>query len=152
MSTKIQINSLEALERLIGGDTDLELELRNNIVQEFTKKYLKGIVEQENGKITTAINDIRREANATFREVATRQVATVKTEWGRTTYTIQPSVVEDMKTRVRDSVRDIVRELVKEEMEKQKDLLEGYVSKSMTVNIQDTVNKMVRQKLESVLK
>jgi hypothetical protein len=57
-----------------------------------------------------------------------------------------------MKSRVRDSVRDIVRELVKEEMEKQKDLLEGYVSKSMAVNIQDTVNKMVRQKLESVLK
>ena len=42
MSTKIQINSLEALERLIGGDTELEIEVRNSIVQEFAKKYLKG--------------------------------------------------------------------------------------------------------------
>lgn len=40
---KIQINSLEALERLIGGDTELEIELRGAIVQEFTKRHLKGI-------------------------------------------------------------------------------------------------------------
>ena len=41
---KIQINSLEALERLIGGDTQVEIEIRNSIVQEFTKKYLKSLV------------------------------------------------------------------------------------------------------------
>jgi hypothetical protein len=152
MSTKIQINSLEALERLIGGDTELEIEIRNSVAQNFAEKYLKALVNGESSQIVLAVNDIKREANATFKEVATREIANAKTEWGRTTYTIQPSVVEDMKSRVRDSVRDIVRELVKEEMEKQKDLLEGYVSKSMTVNIQDTVNKMVRQKLESVLK
>ena len=40
---KIQINSLKALERLIGGDNELEIEIRNSIVQEFTKKHLKSI-------------------------------------------------------------------------------------------------------------
>jgi len=43
---KIQINSLEALERLIGGDTQVEIEIRNSIVQEFTKKYLKALVNE----------------------------------------------------------------------------------------------------------
>jgi uncharacterized membrane protein YheB (UPF0754 family) len=40
---KIQINSLEALERLIGGDTQLEFDIRQNIVEEFTKKHLKSL-------------------------------------------------------------------------------------------------------------
>ena len=43
---KIQINSLEALERLIGGDTQLEIDLRNSIVQEFSKKYLKAVAAE----------------------------------------------------------------------------------------------------------
>lgn len=37
---KIQINSLEALERLIGGDTELEIDIRNSIVHKFTQKHL----------------------------------------------------------------------------------------------------------------
>lgn len=45
MSTKIQINSLAALERLIGGEADTEIEIRSSIVKEFTKKYLKEIAE-----------------------------------------------------------------------------------------------------------
>jgi len=43
MSVKIQIASLEALERLIGGDSELEIEIRNSIVQAFTNKHLKAI-------------------------------------------------------------------------------------------------------------
>ena len=43
---KLQINSLAALERLIGGDTEVELEIRNSIVQEFAKKHLKAIVNE----------------------------------------------------------------------------------------------------------
>jgi len=43
---KIQINSLDALERLIGNDTTLEIEVRNSIVQEFTKKHLKALAEE----------------------------------------------------------------------------------------------------------
>ena len=40
---KIQINSLAALERLIGGDSDIEIDIRNSVVQAFSKKHLKNI-------------------------------------------------------------------------------------------------------------
>ncbi|AFF28277.1 gp279 [Sphingomonas phage PAU] len=50
MSIKIQINSVEALERLIGGDTQIEIDIRNNIVQEFAKRHLKDIAESETFK------------------------------------------------------------------------------------------------------
>lgn len=45
--TKIQINSLEALERLIGGDSELEFEIRNNVAQDFAKKHLKAVALNE---------------------------------------------------------------------------------------------------------
>lgn len=40
---KIQINSLQALERLIGGDNEMEFEIRRSIVDSFTKKHLKSL-------------------------------------------------------------------------------------------------------------
>ena len=43
---KIQINNLAALERLIGGDSELEIEIRNSVVQDFTKKHLKPIATE----------------------------------------------------------------------------------------------------------
>lgn len=46
-SVTIQINSLEALERLIGNDAELEINLRNAIVQEFAKKHLKAVAQSE---------------------------------------------------------------------------------------------------------
>lgn len=46
MSVKIQINSLDALERLIGGDTEMEIDIRGTIVQEFAKKHLKGVADE----------------------------------------------------------------------------------------------------------
>ena len=47
-SVTIQINSLEALERLIGNDAELEINIRNAIVQKFTKKHLKAIRARKN--------------------------------------------------------------------------------------------------------
>lgn len=66
MSTKIQINSLAALERLIGGDTELEIEIRNNIVQEFTKKHLKQIATAS--VINQAIHSIEEDLIREFFE------------------------------------------------------------------------------------
>lgn len=45
MAIKIQIASKEALERLIGGDSEVEVEVRESIVQNFTKTHLKSLVK-----------------------------------------------------------------------------------------------------------
>ena len=44
---KIQLNSPSALERLIGGETQLEIDIRNSIAQEFSQKYIKNIVSTQ---------------------------------------------------------------------------------------------------------
>lgn len=43
---KITLNA-DALERLIGGNTEFELELRNSIVQQFVTKHLKALATSE---------------------------------------------------------------------------------------------------------
>ena len=43
---KIQLNSLEALEKLISGDEKLEFEIKNSVVQSFVTKHLKGIANE----------------------------------------------------------------------------------------------------------
>jgi hypothetical protein len=58
MSTKIQINSLAALERLIGGEAETEIEIRNSVVQEFAKKHLRAIADQ---KLPTYIGALMQE-------------------------------------------------------------------------------------------
>jgi len=46
-SVKIQINSLEALERLIGGEAELEIELRHSVAAAFAKRYLGSAISEE---------------------------------------------------------------------------------------------------------
>ena len=42
---KLQLDS-SALERLIGGDSEVEVEIRNSIAQAFAKRHLKGVIEE----------------------------------------------------------------------------------------------------------
>ena len=44
---KIQMNNLEALERLIGGESEVEMDIRASIVDAFCKKHLKSIANEE---------------------------------------------------------------------------------------------------------
>lgn len=58
---KIQLNSIAALERLIGGDSEIEFELRKSIITEFAKTNLAPLADtmtrQLNGIAFDAINE-----------------------------------------------------------------------------------------------
>jgi hypothetical protein len=46
LSVKLSLD-VPALERLLGGDTELELDLRKSVVIEFTRRHLKDLAESE---------------------------------------------------------------------------------------------------------
>lgn len=46
-SIKIQINSEEALNRLLGDDFKLDIEVRNNIIQRFAERHLKALANSQ---------------------------------------------------------------------------------------------------------
>ena len=98
MAIKIQINSLEALERLIGGDTELELELRKSCVYEFAKRHLKHIGEEEiklaESEVVKAVQKEANEALLNYGRYISNRLNT------KVTREIQQKVQEMVETEV----------------------------------------------------
>jgi uncharacterized protein (UPF0147 family) len=57
MSTKIQINSLAALERLIGGDTEVEIEIRKSVALEMVNKHVTAKLLEKNEIFMALVQD-----------------------------------------------------------------------------------------------
>lgn len=136
---KIQINSLEALERLIGGDTDVEIQIRNSVVQNFTNKHLKGIATTylENGYLkaleTTISNDV-------FEKVS---------GW---------SDSYKFKTAYKDAATRLIKDLIEKEIREQlqllctKDKLEKLVESALSYQVTVQVNEITKTLIEEEAK
>jgi len=151
MSTKIQINSLEALERLIGNDNELEIEIRNSVVQNFSKKYLKNIADEE---------ILKNEVNA-IKKYTSEEFFTKTRENYRDVYQFKPEVLEKIKSDINYSIRiqfaEIISDLIKkrniankleEELNKASDFIVNELTSS---TIEDRLNKLVDKKLKEKL-
>jgi len=120
---KIQINSLEALERMIGNDNALEIEVRNSIVQEFCKKHLKHLVDQKTREkeIKSAIKAVREEIQAVVSETLGR--VTRDYYDNITGIDLHPMVKRKINSLVADNtdelIGDTVRKCVEQAIEKE---------------------------------
>lgn len=91
MSIKIQINSLDALERLIGGDNELEIEIRSSIVDAFTKKHLVKLANSE------IVKESERAITATLKDMLYDEIG--QGYQIRKTF-LKPEIVEKIKSNV----------------------------------------------------
>lgn len=59
---KIQINNLEALERLIGDDKEMEIQVKSSIINEFAKRHIKSVANSEIIKNieTSVLNEMKK--------------------------------------------------------------------------------------------
>lgn len=94
MAIKIQINSVEALERLIGGDTETEIEIRNSVVQEFAKRHLKAVTQEQ---MTVALK------NTIIQEIRNRFLKNTDSGW-RSDFTLN----DDTAKLIQDEVKGII--------------------------------------------
>jgi hypothetical protein len=76
----IQINNKEALERLIGNDSEVEIDIRNSVVQKFAEKHLKPLANSP--QITGTLNAIRDDISKQIKERVEKEIATFKESWG----------------------------------------------------------------------
>ena len=112
MSIKIQINSLEALERLIGNDNELEIEIRNSVVQNFTKKYLKDLAKTE--LVANIAKAVQNEIKSEFFE-------DIKTgSWNSTTTVFKKELLEKVKEDLKYTAKKELSSVVSEIIEEQK--------------------------------
>lgn len=149
---KIQINSLEALERLIGGDSELEIEIRNSIVQEFAKKHLKCLAQTE--VIATAVTDAKTIFTDFAKSEVTRQIGEVKRHWGTLSYNLEKDVINAIKDAVSRELRVTIAEHVESLAKKHVEGLdiEKFINKKIDTTIQEKIESGVRKRFEEVLK
>jgi hypothetical protein len=135
--TKIQINSVAAIERLIGGDSEVELELRRSIVVEFSKRYLKEVVADP--AIRKATNDILVGVQKSMAE----QIAVVKTDWrGQIEKVTFPEEVQaEIKKQTRKALDSLLNEhllAIRDEILKEfREKAEFHVSKAIATAMLD---------------
>lgn len=154
MGTKIQINSLEALERLIGNDTELEMELRSTIVQEFSKKFLKSvaneILDRERGNFEREIKDYSREVLGSY-------VRDPQCSW-KQKYVLAGDLQLEIQTMARNSfaafANEKIQELIVQETDKayQKiiDAIDDRLDTKINAFIETRLNDMFNEELEKV--
>jgi hypothetical protein len=110
---KIQINSLQALERLIGGDSQIEIEVRQSVAENFAKKHLK----------TLANNELTEAANK-------NALRFLGEEFFLNTYggvTLKQPYLDNLRHNVSLQVIESIRGLVTEQLAQPKETIDGMV-------------------------
>jgi hypothetical protein len=154
MSVKIQINSLDALERLIGGDSELEFDIRQSVVENFTKKHLNKLVNEE--LIAKASIAVKNEINRTF-------FKTVKSDsrYRSDDIVFKKEYLDKFKDELQYKAKDVLSKTVEDAIElvNNKETIEAalaratdYIVNSLTeANLTSRLNRMVNAKLKERL-
>lgn len=113
---KLQLDS-SALERLIGGDSEVEVEIRNSIAQAFAKRHLKGVIEEK------------------YLEETKKEVCSSLWGFNSNRYELKPEI----KQKIADEVKKVIREEIKKATE------EGYkeIVNELNAEIRLRINEIV---------
>ena len=150
----LQINSLAALERLLGGDNELTVSIRKSVAAAFVRNYITDLIRseftQKDAELKKAIAD----------EVAKvcLQKAKYSVNWVPT-YELTPAIKEKIQSEVTTLVSNVIRDevvrqsdalmtLMKDELEK----LRGRIPALVAERVTNKFNKEVSDALDARLK
>jgi dGTP triphosphohydrolase len=152
---KIQLNSLEALERLIGGDSALEVEIRNSVVQNFATKHLKSLANTSN-QITQTLSQIKAEIEKKITEELSASICEFKkTYWNHIEITkLKPEVELKIQEAVQRLFGLTVKQIITYAIEKYLDekYLEQEINRLFEYYTKAIIDKKVREKIEELKK
>lgn len=113
---KLTLNT-ESLERLIGGDTQIEFEIRQQIADEFAKRHLKSLINTEAMKsieselMANLTNIIRFDSQTNEYKVKIKELCTSFVASECRNFLDSSDVWQTMKNRVDEAANYIVSEL-----------------------------------------
>lgn len=150
---KLQINSLQALERLIGGDTNVEIEIRNNIVQEFAKKHLKALVNE--GTIKAEADKLDRALRLEVQNVLSSKFGTITGSHWNQTFTINPkckSAIEDIADRAYRAEIQKMWDCVENDLRARftPERIEAEIERKLTSEINRRIDEGVKARLDAI--
>lgn len=145
---KVQINSLEALERLIGNDNEMEIAVKQSILNEFAKKHLKSIANSDAmEKIAATVKKELRETG--FYGILMNGSGSYLTSEAKER--VKKQVCREIDTIISDEVAKI-REHIEQDIKSRLDLMALSVSQCIREEVQkETIEKLVQKKLKDLL-
>lgn len=148
----IQINSLEALERLIGGDSQVEVEVRNSVVQRFAEKHLKPLANSP--AIKNTFDSIRNGITKDIQEKCEKEIATFKTNYYGTVTELQinPTIKAQLHSMVRSAVDEKIAKEVEEALKtwRSDSEVQKMIDKRFEYYTNDFINTQIKTRLDKL--
>ena len=148
MSVKIQINSKDALERLIGEDDTMEIEVRNSAMAAFAQGAVKSVVNAD--KIRDEIIALKEQALKEVERVALDEIGMSKY---RNSYSINDAQRRKIKSAVKTEFYAIVHECVERFFEKNdvEKIINHYVDTRVTLMTRNAVKDYYGSKILEIV-
>lgn len=140
---KVQLDAA-ALDRLIGGDTEIEIKLRQAIVEDFARKYLKAVAITDGFQETLrAIKDVETVAIKAY-------IGEMQSSWGNKTLVLNPEFEKALRARMlsivndmiaTDTLRTEVQRIIDEKVAYYTDYINNQVKRAIDTQIADKVQE-----------
>jgi len=134
---RLELN-LPALERLIGGDTELELHLRKQIVQEFSKRHLKEVVDQDAYQL--ALEAAKQFVNEAAKQAFDIENIAVNHLW--------PTVGYRLKSMIESLVKEVAQKIVDETLQKVIAYQKTYWAREVNEAVKKEMNRQIEKEVE----
>lgn len=135
----LQINSIHALEKLIGGDTKVEVDIRNSVVQAFATKHLKCIANEILND--TFKKEIKKVTDGYIKEDS----------WHR--FTLNDGFEKKIKAKVDELVRISIAKCIDEKIAKKEELITQEVIRKLEhCTFETRVQKAIDEKFARIKK
>lgn len=151
--------SVEALERLLGGDTELEIQLRHQVAQQFIMNHFTKFVQS---KLFNAIRDEIHKVTEDVRNLANQKIAEhigiFKGGGWRGPYEvqllghIQESLNNVVNTAVWDQVGLAIKKNVKDRIEYYEKKWASVIDERVQKKFDEAIEKKIQEGIESRLK
>lgn len=154
MSLTIQINNLQALERLLGGDTQWEMDIRKSTAVAFARRHFENLPDDP--KLWQELASLKAALKKLVDDRIRAEIATLKGSG----YYEQWDLNADIKTSIQAEVNKVVQNMrdnaITEAVDKavtayfEKTDLDKRITKAVEDRLGVTISKVTKSKLESV--
>lgn len=147
---KVQINSKAALERLLGGDSELEIELRKSVATAFSRQFLHDIVA------SPAMQKVVSEVHQFIQQKISEELGTFKVGWNgkieslTLSSELKEAIKREAKKRMDVEVEAWLRVASNEQMEKMKQVAETQ-RKIIMRELEAEIKKQVKEEVSALV-
>lgn len=132
--------TLPALERLLGGDSELEIQLRHQVVENFAKRHLRNLLVEDTQQMIESLHrTVRDELLPIIKAEHARYVPV--SGWAGTrglTETFRNTLKEFARIQTQEAVEQTIRQLIDEQMD--------------AVSLRERIHKTVSQYVATIVK